>query len=124
MDSTYPRWGPLQKRRGATTISPRVHLIFTENLHTLELPRRHKFPLRKYDLLYAALAHEFSSRISLGARASWEDVTLVHAPDYVSAVKHGTLAPSAVRRLGFPWSEALVTRSLRSVGGTLAALAW
>src|SRR5262249_57398199 len=43
---------------------------------------------------------------------------------YVSAVQRGTLSEAAVRRLGFPWSPALVLRSRRSVGGTLSALAW
>jgi acetoin utilization deacetylase AcuC-like enzyme len=60
----------------------------------------------------------------LGAPASFEDITLVHEPAYVRAVERGTVDPGAQRRLGFPWSESLVTRAHRSVGGTLAALAW
>jgi acetoin utilization deacetylase AcuC-like enzyme len=101
-----------------------VRLVFTENLHTLLLPPGHKFPIGKYDALYARLAAEFPDRMTRGGRASWADVTLVHDPAYVASVRDGTLSQAAVRRLGFPWSEALVTRSLRSVGGTLAALAW
>ena len=34
---------------------------------------------------------------------------------------NGTLAEAAVRRIGFPWSEALVQRTMASVGGTLGA---
>jgi acetoin utilization deacetylase AcuC-like enzyme len=48
-------------------------------------------------------------------------VARVHAPAYVAAVVEGTLDDRAVRALGFPWSEALVARSLAAVGGTLAA---
>ena len=33
----------------------------------------------------------------------------------------GTLPPAAMRRIGFPWSEGLVKRTLASAGGTLAA---
>jgi acetoin utilization deacetylase AcuC-like enzyme len=101
-----------------------VRLVYTENLHALPLPAGHKFPIRKYDVLYRTLASEMPDAMQLGGRASWQDVTLVHDPAYAAAVRDGTLPAHAIRRLGFPWSEALVTRSLRSVGGTLAALAW
>jgi acetoin utilization deacetylase AcuC-like enzyme len=45
----------------------------------------------------------------------------VHTPAYVDAFTTGTLLPAEMRRLGFPWSEALVERSYRAVGGTIAA---
>ena len=101
-----------------------MRLVYTENLHALALPTAHKFPTGKYDALFRRLASEFPELVTAGARAAWHDVTLVHAPEYVASVRDGTLSTTAVRRLGFPWSEALVTRSLRSVGGTLAALSW
>ena len=62
--------------------------------------------------------------MQLGAPATVDDVLLVHDRAYVDAVREGTLSAVAVRRLGFPWSPLLVQRSLRSVGGTLATLAW
>ncbi len=88
------------------------------------LPKGHKFPLGKYDCIHANLEREFPGRMQLGGRASEEDVRLVHDRAYVEAVKDGALAEAAVRRLGFPWSDMLVTRAIRSVGGTLTALAW
>jgi acetoin utilization deacetylase AcuC-like enzyme len=48
-------------------------------------------------------------------------VERVHDPDYVRAFIDGRLDAAAVRRIGFPWSEALVARTLASAGGTLAA---
>lgn len=48
-------------------------------------------------------------------------VSLAHDPLYVSQVVAGTLPARAQRRVGFPWSPALVARERRSVGGTLAA---
>jgi len=48
-------------------------------------------------------------------------INLVHDPEYVRAFVEGTLDPSAIRRIGFPWSEGLVKRTLASVGSTLAA---
>jgi acetoin utilization deacetylase AcuC-like enzyme len=53
--------------------------------------------------------------------ATRADLVRAHAPAYVDAVLAGTLDERAVRKLGLPWSPALVTRSLASVGGTLAA---
>ena len=53
--------------------------------------------------------------------ATDEELLRVHDADYVNRVKAGTLRREEVRRLGFPWSPALVERSRRSVGGTLAA---
>jgi acetoin utilization deacetylase AcuC-like enzyme len=46
---------------------------------------------------------------------------LVHTDDYVRRFIAGTLDPKELRRLGFPWSPALVERSRRAVGGTVAA---
>jgi acetoin utilization deacetylase AcuC-like enzyme len=48
-------------------------------------------------------------------------IELVHDRGYVEAFLRGTLSPEAVRRIGFPWSEGLVQRTLASVGSTLAA---
>jgi acetoin utilization deacetylase AcuC-like enzyme len=101
-----------------------MRLVYTENLHGLDLPPGHKFPVGKYGSIYERLARKHPDLMLLGTRASWEDLTLAHTPDYVRSVRGGTLSEGAVRRLGFPWSRALVDRSTRSVGGTLTALAW
>lgn len=101
-----------------------MRLVYTENMHALMLPKGHKFPLGKYDRIHATLARDHGAAMMLGAPASFDDVALAHDAAYIRAVEEGTLPPAAVRRLGFPWSESLVLRARRSVGGTLAALAW
>jgi acetoin utilization deacetylase AcuC-like enzyme len=53
--------------------------------------------------------------------ATRDIIELAHDPAYVTAFLEGTLSPHAIRRIGFPWSEHLVKRTLASVGGTLAA---
>lgn len=50
-----------------------------------------------------------------------DDVLRVHERGYWERVCSGTLSTFEIRRLGFPWSPALVERSRRSVGATLAA---
>lgn len=101
-----------------------MRLIYTENVHALTLPASHRFPIGKYDKLHARLTRQFPSMMQLGAPAETGDVLLAHDAAYVARVKDGALTHAEVRRLGFPWSPALVVRSMRSVGGTLAALAW
>jgi acetoin utilization deacetylase AcuC-like enzyme len=46
---------------------------------------------------------------------------LVHTAGYVDRFLDGSLTAVELRRLGFPWSTALVERSLRAVGGTCEA---
>ncbi len=101
-----------------------MRLVYTENMHVLALPAQHRFPVGKYDRIYRELDLAHRERLQLGAMASWDDVLLVHDEAYVRAFRDAALSEAAVRRLGFPWSDALVTRALRSVGGTLTALAW
>ena len=56
------------------------------------------------------------------ARVSHEDLLLVHTADYVDRFTRGALTADEERRLGFPWSEALVERSYRAAGGTNEAV--
>jgi acetoin utilization deacetylase AcuC-like enzyme len=90
----------------------------------VRLPRGHPFPMEKYALLRRALVDEgvlAPAELRRAPEISIAALRAVHDAVYVDAVLAGTLAAAAVRRLGFPWSQALVRRSLASVGGTLAA---
>ena len=53
--------------------------------------------------------------------ATDEQLCAAHTAAYVSAVTAGALESAAMRRIGFPWSPAMVERSRRSVGATIAA---
>jgi acetoin utilization deacetylase AcuC-like enzyme len=55
------------------------------------------------------------------ARVPRDDLLLVHTPDYVDRFTAGALSRDEERRLGFPWSEALVERSFRACSGTSEA---
>ena len=57
------------------------------------------------------------------SRASPDDLLLVHTPDYLERFTGGRLTRDEERRLGFPWSTALVERSYRAAGGTCEAAA-
>ncbi|NJL33694.1 MAG: histone deacetylase, partial [Chloroflexaceae bacterium] len=60
-------------------------------------------------------------RVRVPPAVTDEQIVLVHAADYLERVRMGTLSRQEVRRIGFPWSPALVERSRRSSGATLAA---
>lgn len=53
--------------------------------------------------------------------ATREELLLAHSEDYVDSFTDGTVDRMIMRRIGFPWSEALVKRSYASVGGAICA---
>jgi acetoin utilization deacetylase AcuC-like enzyme len=97
-------------------------LFYTDH-YTLPLPARHKFPIEKYRMLRELLECAGGFEFEDAPLADRETIELVHDPEYVEAFLGGTLSNAAMRRIGFPWSEPLVKRTLASVGGTLAATA-
>jgi acetoin utilization deacetylase AcuC-like enzyme len=99
-------------------------LAFYSDHFVLPLPEGHKFPMAKYSRLRERILAEGllpASDVQEAPAASWDDLRLVHTPEYLEAVATGTLAGDAQRRIGFPWSPEMVERSRRSVGATLAA---
>jgi acetoin utilization deacetylase AcuC-like enzyme len=97
--------------------------LFYCDHHEFELPEGHKFPMTKYRLLRQALERDGLYQMEPAPPAARPIIEHVHDPAYVASVLSGTLSPQAIRRIGFPWSESLVKRTLCSVGGTLAAAA-
>jgi acetoin utilization deacetylase AcuC-like enzyme len=97
--------------------------LFYCDHHEFPLPAGHKFPAGKYRILRELLARDGRYCLEPAPPAPVEAITRVHDPGYVRGFLDGTLAPERIRRIGFPWSEGLVRRTLASVGGTLAAAA-
>ncbi|GAC1652450.1 MAG: histone deacetylase [Gemmatimonadaceae bacterium] len=94
--------------------------------YEIPLPEGHRFPIAKYGLLRArVMAEELvpTNRIHDPAPAATDDLLRVHTADYLARLTEGRLTAPELRRLGFPWSRALVERSLRSAGGTCEAAA-
>src|SRR5687768_94064 len=97
---------------------------WTSARYTIPLPAGHRFPIAKYALLRdAVVASGLVSADTLHepARASVEALRLVHTERYVNALIAGELSDAEQRRIGLPWSESLVERSFRAVGGTCEA---
>ncbi len=88
------------------------------------LPDQHRFPISKYGMLRNAVLDAgvvLADDLHEPRRADRDVVRLVHDADYVDRFTDGSLDEGEIRRLGFPWSEALVERSYRSVAGTCDA---
>jgi acetoin utilization deacetylase AcuC-like enzyme len=101
--------------------------LFPSDRYPLPLPEGHRFPVAKY----AALRRRLEGHAAAGAplefvephAATDDELVRVHDRAYVGRVLSGTLSAAEIRRIGFPWSEALVERSLRSTGAAVDAAA-
>jgi acetoin utilization deacetylase AcuC-like enzyme len=98
--------------------------VWSSARYTFPLPAGHRFPIGKYDLLrrrVIAAGLVPPDRVQDPPSASADALRRVHTDDYVTRFTDGGLTPAELRRMGFPWSEALVERSYRAVGGTCEA---
>jgi acetoin utilization deacetylase AcuC-like enzyme len=98
--------------------------VWSSARYTFPLPPGHRFPVEKYAMLRERVVAEGTvspDRVLDPAAATNEILRLVHTADYVDRFVGGHLTEAEMRRIGFPWSAALVERSRRAVGGTLAA---
>lgn len=105
-------------------MSTRPLLAWASDHHTFELPPTHPFPLAKYTLVREQL---LADRVlepawitrSEPAPVAW--LRAAHDPGYVARTLEGRWTDAEVRRLGLPWSEALVTRARAALYGTVMA---
>ncbi|EOZ98673.1 Deacetylase [Indibacter alkaliphilus LW1] len=88
------------------------------------LPKGHRFPMDKYNLLPEQLLYEgtvkdenFFSPDALEER--W--ITNTHQRDYLEKLKNQTLTKSEIRKTGFPLSDALVEREIHIMHGSVKA---
>ena len=86
------------------------------------LPHGHRFPMSKFRQLYDLLITDEVAQLEQFytpecSPQKW--IELVHTPEYVQAYCEGTLDAKAQRRIGLPWSPALVNRTCTAVGGTV-----
>lgn len=81
--------------------------------------------MQKYRLLYEAVsaqAQHLGIELCEAPLAAEADLRRVHCPDYVRRMLTGEVSETEMRRIGFPWSSAMVERSRRSSGASMAAL--
>ena len=98
-------------------------LIFHPIYSQLELPVKHRFPIQKYVGIYDALRERGVEENRFLRPAAVDRVALkkIFDPVYIERLLNNQLDDKAMRRIGFPWSKQLVTRTLTATGGTLLA---
>lgn len=97
---------------------------FYTDVFVLPLPPEHRFPMLKYQRLRERIIDEeiiAPGDLCIPDAATDAQLLLAHDAAYLDRVKHGTLTRQEIRRIGFPWSPAMVERSRRSTGATIAA---
>jgi len=99
-------------------------LVFHPIYSQLDLPKNHRFPIEKYLSLKNAAIQKYGEivKINLVKRSIAEEPLLqVHDSDYVEKFINNQLSSQEMKRIGFPWSEQFVKRTLTAVGGTSQA---
>lgn len=98
--------------------------LFYADHFVLPLAEGHRFPMEKYSRLRARLMDSglfCAEDFHVPAAASDTEILRAHDAAYLQRMVRGSLDKEEIRRIGFPWSEAMVERSRRSAGATLAA---
>ncbi|MFM7658355.1 MAG: histone deacetylase [Burkholderiaceae bacterium] len=95
---------------------------FYSDCFVLPLPPGHRFPMAKYRMLRDQAVEQIPALRCHEAPTTTDGViALAHHPHYIHRVSSGALSLDEQRAIGFPWSEAMVERSRRSSGATIAA---
>ena len=96
-------------------------LVWSHDRWGIPLPAGHKFPISKYGLLRERVEAAGLAEVREASPVPWEWLGEVHDAALLERIRTGTLTLREQRGLGLPWSEVLVERGRRSVGGTLCA---
>lgn len=86
----------------------------------------HIWPTAKYRLIAERLrsrAAEPAVQFEEPAPALWDDLALVHAPDYLAKLRDNTLTPDDIATLELPWQPQFADAFRLMTGGTCAAAA-
>lgn len=95
--------------------------LITHPAYSYPFPDKHRFPMQKFRLLVDYLKQQgiaTEHNLIRPGKAQPALLSLAHDTNYIQAFCQGTLSEQALRRMGLPWSEELVKRSLISPAGT------
>jgi acetoin utilization deacetylase AcuC-like enzyme len=98
--------------------------LFYSDTFVLPLPEGHRFPMPKYALLRERVVQAQlvpPEQMHVPHAATDEELLRAHDAEYVRRVQAGEMTAQEMRRIGFPWSLAMVERSRRSSGATIEA---
>ncbi len=98
-----------------------IPYVYHTSYSDLALPITHRFPTTKYQDIYEYLLdnglaklEQFHSPIKIKGTELYS----IHDSNYVDQLVSGSLNKKMMRRIGFPWSQKLIDRTLHSISGT------
>ena len=98
--------------------------FFYSDTFNLNLPEGHRFPGGKYGMLRRRLLEDGvlgAEQLHLSPPVAEADLRRAHAADYITSIDSGAIEPSAMRRIGFPWSKHISVRARATMGGAVEA---
>lgn len=100
-------------------------LVYHEN-YSCPFPDNHRFVMSKFRRLYEiSLTRGFiennQRNLYTPERAKLDELSLAHCPSYLESLLGNQVCQKAWRRVGLPWSQGLIDRTLTAPNGTLLA---
>lgn len=91
--------------------------------YSYEFDPKHRFVMSKFRRLFDYCEEQGWTKDALfqPETASKENLCRAHCGDYLDALQSNTLDAKAMRRIGLPWSQALIHRTFISPNGTFKA---
>jgi len=98
-------------------------LVYHEN-YSYPFPEDHRFVMSKFRRLYTVLKESGicslnEHNIYTPQTASIDELSIAHDPSYLTSLVGNEVCPKAWRRVGLPWSKALIERTLSAPNGTM-----
>jgi len=101
-----------------------IPIVFHPIYSQLKLARNHRFPIEKYQALKDSACHLFAEKLTthlVQEKASIDMLSLVHKDKYINDFLSGRISEKEMKRIGFPWTQQFVDRTLTAVAGTIEA---
>ena len=98
--------------------------IASHPIYNHELPKGHRFPMEKYNLLPQQLLYEgtcVADNFFEPEIPNYKHFFTVHEPEYFFDLLNISLSQKAARKIGFPLSETLIEREMIIADGTIKA---
>lgn len=97
-----------------------MHLIYSSRYH-IDIGS-HVFPTRKYQLLHDRIRAAYPGLAFVDPEpADWDELALVHTPDYLRKLQTGDFDTAELALLEVPWSPGVVEGFRLMTGGTIRA---
>lgn len=91
-------------------------------VYKYKLPEKHRFPMIKYELIPEQLVYEGTVKETQFFHPDLlteEEILWTHDQEFWDKLKNLTLSAKEIRKIGFPLSEALITRGRHISKGTI-----